>query len=497
MKKNKIVAVALAIALASVMPGCSFMGMSDSNLLKPPKATGEKAEIQNLIESTAGVSYSLVYPQSGEYRSAIIMQDIDNDTTDEAIAFYKTAKNASNINVMFMKKVADKWTNVKTFNNLNSDVDRVYFTDIDNNGSKEIIIGWSSYLTGGNQITMYGFENDSVGETMVNVDTMYTDMSVFDITNDGIDDLIVLTNQQDETHSTTVTTARLYSSCIDGEFSRVSEIKTNPNIIGYSKIQQGNVDDNVTGLFLDGITSNVNEQITEVLYYSQERRILVNILDSVQSNGDIENITKRNTTSVCKDVDGDGIIELPSTYVPVVSDNNIVPCTITKWYKIDSKQETIFEACQTVASYSDGYYFILPHLWKDNIVAVNDNGARTTSFYQIVDVKSSVEVPTENATEKPVENTTEKTTLPELTTEKATEKPTEAKPILQADTTPLLTIKVFTDKSWASESATKKEEGYVVLKQDSGLVYTCKLGKSITDLNISTDQVTGGFKLLN
>ncbi len=493
MKKLKAVALALAIAVTSVMPGCSFVGMSDSDLLKPPKATGEKAEIQNLIEKTAGVSYSLVYPQSGDYRSAIIMQDIDKDATDEAIAFYKTVKNASNINVMFMKKVADKWTTIKTFDNVNSDVDRVYFSDIDNNGSKEIIVGWSSYLTGGNQITMYSYEKDIVGETMVNVDTMYTDMAVFDITNDGVDDLVVLTNQQDETLSTTVTTARLYSSCIDGKFSKVSEIKTNPNIIGYTKIQQGNVSENVKGLFLDGNTSNPDEQITEVLYYSQERKILVNLLDSVQSDGDIENITKRNTVSVCKDIDKDGIIEVPSPYTPVISDTTTVPCSITQWYKIDSQKETIFKACQTVASYSDGYYFILPKSWENKIVAVNDNSARTTAFYEIVDVKSSAQVPTEIATEK----ATEKTTLPELTTEKTTEKPTQAKPIIQADTQPLLTIKVFTDKSWASESATRIEEGYVVLMEESGLVYTCKLGKGSSGLNISTDQVTSGFKMIN
>ena len=100
--------VAMAVAVTAFMPGCSFVGMSDNDLLKPPKATGEKAEIQKLIESNAGVNYSLVYPQSGDYRSAIIMQDIDGDSADEAIAFCKTGKNSLNINIMFIKKVADK-----------------------------------------------------------------------------------------------------------------------------------------------------------------------------------------------------------------------------------------------------------------------------------------------------------------------------------------------------------------------------------------------------
>ena len=492
-KKIKAIMVAMAVAVTAFMPGCSFVGMSDNDLLKPPKATGEKAEIQKLIESNAGVNYSLVYPQSGDYRSAIIMQDIDGDSADEAIAFCKTGKNSLNINIMFIKKVADKWTTIKTFDNVNSDVDRVYFSDVDNNGRKEVIVGWSSYLTGGNQITMYSYAKEGVTETMVNSDAMYTDMTVFDITNDGVDDLIVLTNQQDKTLNTTITTARLYSSCIKDKFSKVSEIKTNPNIIGYSKIQQGYVNNNVKGLFLDGLTSNANEQITEVLYFSQERKILVNLLDSMQTDGDVENITKRNTISVCKDVDGDGIIEVPSPYTPVISDTSITPCSITKWYKIDSVNETIIESCHTVASYSDGFYFILPKEWENNIVAVNDNSSRVTSFYQIISVTNSQQ----GSAEVKPENSTELTTLPEITTEPPTEEPTTGISVAETDSEPLLTLKVFTDKSWESEKVARTEEGYTVIKKEAGLVYTCKLGKEGSNLSISTDQVSNTFKMIN
>ena len=62
------------------------MDLDTQNLMSPPKATGDKADIQRVIEESAG-SYTFKYPQKGDYRSAVIMHDINGDGTDEAVAF--------------------------------------------------------------------------------------------------------------------------------------------------------------------------------------------------------------------------------------------------------------------------------------------------------------------------------------------------------------------------------------------------------------------------
>lgn len=71
--------------------------------MSPPKATGDKADIQRVIEESAG-SYTFKYPQKGDYRSAVIMHDINGDGTDEAVAFYKsnTPDGVSDITVIFI-----------------------------------------------------------------------------------------------------------------------------------------------------------------------------------------------------------------------------------------------------------------------------------------------------------------------------------------------------------------------------------------------------------
>lgn len=492
-KTKVVVAVTLAM-VSSLFTGCSFVGMSDSDLLQPPKATGTEAAIQTLLEKNTNGDYKLSYPQSGDYRSGIIMQDIDGDSKNEAIALYKTSKDTANINIMFMKEKSGKWESISSLTNANSDVDRLYFGDVDADGKKEIIVGWSSYLTGGNQITMYDYnDNGTITERLVNPDTRYIDMVLMDITNEGVPDLVLLTTNTSENTGEIVTTARLFSNCVDGDFSKVSEIKTNPNIISYSQILQGKISNNVNGLFMDGNTSNENELITEVLYYSQEKQILVNPLDYKKTSGDIENITVRKTSTVCKDIDGDNIIEVPSPYMPLFNSTAISPCPIIKWYKISGDDSEIQETQQTVASYSDGFYFVLPDSWKGNIVASNDNTTRTTAFYEIVDEVDRNEITTEPSSEK----STEKATVPVISTEPVIPTEPEIGTVAEIGDEPVLVLKVYTEKSWKNESTTRLAEGYVVIREESGLVYTCKLGKAVnSDINLSTDQVKNNFYLI-
>ncbi|MEE0931247.1 MAG: VCBS repeat-containing protein [Acutalibacteraceae bacterium] len=496
--KNKFTAVVLLATFATTLHGCSFAGISDNDLLQPPKATGVKAEIQNVLETTTKGDYKLKYPQSGDYRSAIIMYDIDGNDGEEAIAFYKTGKDNASVNIIFMKDVGGKWEAIKSFTNANSEVDRVCFGDVDNDGCNEVIVGWSSYLTEGNQITLYNYNNDIIDQIVVNDDTTYTDMILMDITNDQVNDLVVLTSFADEKLSKTNTSARLYSSCINGKFSKVSEIPITSKIISYSQVLQGNISKNVKGLFIDGYTANQNEQLTEVLYYSDEIKSLAAPLYISDEDEKFENITLRNTATLCKDINSDGIIEIPSPYTPIISGYENTSCPINRWCKINLEDNSYIETEQTVASYSDGYYFVLPKEWYEKIAVVNDNTTRTTTFYEISDIKSSSKVPTENSTDIGSESAT----VPDLekkdeeSTELSTEKNTEQQ-IIEINNESLLTIKVFSEKVWENEKKERLAEGYNVLEQENGLVYTCKLGKSNSSgLNLSTEQVSSNFKLI-
>ena len=487
---KKLTALILILTVSLFCSGCSFAGMSDDDLLQPPKATGVKAEIQNLLENTTKGDYKLKYPQSGDYRSAIIMHDIGGDNAEEAMAFYKTGKDNANINIIFMKEANAKWEVISSYTNANSDVDRIYFGDIDSDDKPEVIVAWTSYITSSNQIVMYDYNNDEIQQIIVSgKNTTYTELVMTDITNDDTEDLIVFTTYPtDEQLSKATTSAILYSNCVDGTFSKVSEIPTVSNITSYSQIISGNVDKKTKGLFVDGYTQNQNEQVTQVIYYSAEEQTLKNPLNISDSNGRNHNITLRDTVTVCKDVDNDGVMEIPSVYTPLVSLQTVSSSPIIRWNKMDIRSETTEKVVDTYSNYFDNYYFVLPEQWENRIVASNDNSSRTTVFYEINGTDSE----TEPVTERPTENIRESATVPEIASE-----PESQKEKVTVNTEPLLTLKVFTEKVWKNEGSERLAEGYVVIKDQSELIYTCKLGKTDENrLDISTKQVTENFNII-
>ena len=83
---KRLAAGLLAIFFITVaLSGCSAVGLDVENKLRPPKGTGEQEAIQQALETyirkyvdNSG-SYLLKYPQSGEHRSAFLVDDFDGD----------------------------------------------------------------------------------------------------------------------------------------------------------------------------------------------------------------------------------------------------------------------------------------------------------------------------------------------------------------------------------------------------------------------------------
>lgn len=101
-KKIKVISIILStVMVVSSFSGCSSIGLNDTELLRPPRATGEKAEIQNVIDNTVGTDYTLQYPKKGDYHSAIITEDLNGDGNEEAMVIYRTNAETTTTNLLF------------------------------------------------------------------------------------------------------------------------------------------------------------------------------------------------------------------------------------------------------------------------------------------------------------------------------------------------------------------------------------------------------------
>ena len=354
--------------------GCSDISFSDSTLIRPPRATGDKAEIQDIIAKEAGGSYTLKYPQNGDYRSAIIMYE-SKQITECAIALYST-ENDTNIHVSIIEYTGEKWECAGTFSNSGAGVDCVMFDDINGDKKDEIIIGWSTYNSSLKTLTAYTFGNEGIREMII--DDTYDEIIVSDITGNNVKDIILFSLSTSDAPST----AKLFQYSEQekrpiGKFS----LELDSNITRFSNIMVGNVDNNKNGIIIEGEKSD-GVFATQIIYFDDDKNALVNPLVTV-NNGTTSNVTTRKDIIISRDIDNDGIIEVPVVTQMPASENDDIStiCSITSWKQLITKENILGTKLNTIINYTDGYYFIMPEKWNSMVTAKTDPDNRQMTFY--------------------------------------------------------------------------------------------------------------------
>ena len=367
-------ALIFAAAAATGLSGCSDIGFGEQVLLRPPRATGDKAAIQTAIEGQAGGSYTLKYPQKGQYRSAITMFDIAGG--EYALAFYSTDSD-SKLNVSVIAGKDEQWDCIGSFSNKGTGVDRVIFKDVNNDGKEDIIVGWNNYATGRNTLSIYSVENNAVRE--MTVDETYNEMMLADITGDKSEDLVIIT----------LSTAQSGSNLLVMQYSDQEKrpigkyaVELDPEVKEFTGVFYDKIDSGVNGIILDGEKAG-SMRTTQVVYFDKADNELKNPLLTVSENDTYSNPTTRKDVISARDFDSDGIVE-----VPVITPLSASPkdkagavCSLTSWKQLRTNDGSLQTKMNTVINYNDGYYFIMPDAWTGNVTALSDPAKREVSYY--------------------------------------------------------------------------------------------------------------------
>ena len=216
------------------LSGCSGFAADGDSLLHPPRPTGDKAAIQDIISREAGGTYNLKYPQKGVNRSAIILRN-ENTDNEYALALYST-ENDSKLNVSIISYANEQWKCLGTYTNNSSGVDRVLFCDINADKREEIVIGWTSYNSAHKSLTAYSFDKDEVYE--MSIDETYDDLAIVDMTNDATDDILLLSLSTQDTPS--AATLLQYSDPDKRPVGKYS-LELDSEVIAFSNIIVGDV----------------------------------------------------------------------------------------------------------------------------------------------------------------------------------------------------------------------------------------------------------------
>ena len=321
MRKQHITAAVAAAAL--LLSGCSSLSLNGSDILAPPRAAGDRAGIQKMIEDDTDGRYELICPSEGDFKNGVIMHDLNGDGTEEAIALYKSGGDAR---VMVAEKQGDNYHSVGVETLSSSQVGNLRFADVDGNGRDEIIISCGDDSSSN---TLGAFFTDGEA-SLVTVAKGFTDYITGDFDGDHRDDILVLIPASAEASAK----ADLMV-CGKNGFESESSCEVDPSVSSYAGLSFGNVNEGQPGALLDGVTPD-DKYTTQVLYYDREDKTLITPLFVASGYRD----TFRTYGILSTDIDGDGITEFPLCGLSEhgKKDDISTVCPVVLWCRYETAQ---------------------------------------------------------------------------------------------------------------------------------------------------------------
>lgn len=358
-------ALSLIAAVALLLSGCSFrLASSVDELIAPVSPSGDNAGIQNAMDSFCKDGYSLKTPAGGEYKNSYIFYDINSDNVKEAIAFYEPSANPGTIDMAVIFKTDNGWSVAYNVEGEGSDIYSIDFEDLNGDNTPEFIVLWDSFSNSqSHTLAVYRQSENNGGYSLESAGRNITmnDYIAVDVDGDKTDELLVLTVDSGDSISAN---AVLYSYNEEGAKS-LGSTKLDGHISSYKSIISENADGRIL-VYADAIKSNGSQMLTEVITWSDYYDTIISPFYSYSTG--ITKQTTRLAMLTCRDIDGDGRIEIPLD----ASDAPYVPPQVeaVNWKQyVDS---VLDHKCYSLAVGKDNYQIIIPDDYFDDIIVAYD-----------------------------------------------------------------------------------------------------------------------------
>ena len=363
-----------ALMLCLLMCGCSAAA-SVENLLMPPKLLAEQDEIYKELINSVGQGVKLKYPRSGDYRSAFVLYNIDDEPEDEAMVFYESKNiqsGESSLRLKFLDKNDGKWEAVYDMSCAGSEIDSISFARLGTSEDIDIIICYTLLNQTEKTFSVLKYEDKKPVEA---VSGGYSCLEVVDLNSDGSDELVTVSISK----VTQLSSAVMYT---DGEngFERLSETPLyGGGISDYLRVTKGQLNETTPALFLD--YSSGNQSGTNVLYCYGNRLVCPDSVGQNPSSGLISRQINDYMAQIYSyDIDNDGFVEIPSTtplpgYETLTKPEQL--CAV-QWYTVQDDNFIL----EHYSYFSGKYRFALlfPNRWRGVVTAVADFSANEIIF---------------------------------------------------------------------------------------------------------------------
>ena len=362
MKRNYrkiLICLLLCGSMLLSLSSCSMNDTSIDELMKPPQLSASRQQVQNAIRSLLGTSYSLIAPNGGDYRSNINLCDLNGDEQNEAICFFTTG-DTQLIEMLALKKESDAWVEIGRHKSDATDVNKIDFIDMNHDGTKEILVGWS-YMTGSEHTL-------EVLQIEDNLFSRYKERySQFLVTEGEKRQAVVIDLGTASATLLGMKNKRVYS---------LSSVPIDSRIASFTALTVSFTTKGDPAIYMD---TQLQDQTyhTEILVINSGEYLENKLLTGETSGVD------RLYNLRCTDIDGDSLPEVPRT-APMGGGDTI--SYYTYWSRFDGVE--LEEPLTTFTSVGEQFYFEYPKAWRGSVFVRQDS--KMQRLYHFVNYKDEI-----------------------------------------------------------------------------------------------------------
>lgn len=387
---RKTAGLTALVCFISALCGCSG-SFSAGDLLASPRLTDEQNEIYNALTASAG-RVDLRYPHTGEYRSAFVIHNIDDEPTDEAIVFYEqnktdTAKEpgaqdgnaVGNLRVSFLDKDENgDWNATYELPAAGIEVESVAFSKLGSDKEK-LLISYSVLGSSDKIMSVIDYEN-GVATQLGTVG--YSSYIMLDnLTESG--EYLACFNRDGAKKSANMT---VYG-CSDGKtLGMIYPVLSFGNgVTDFERITSANcllLGKKMPCIAVDYLISE-NYYGTTVLYYngSSFATAETTVRDGADTNYS-RHVNGYTPKLPSQDIDGDGIIDIPATSPLPGYENLSFPeqiCAV-RWYKQNCSKIEL--TAYTFVDPQRNFMLTFPGRWVGMVTATVNTEDNSVTFWK-------------------------------------------------------------------------------------------------------------------
>lgn len=356
---RRFASAALCLVYLVMLCGCTTLTFSVDDLMAAPIIADEQAAVHKALIESAGRAVTPSYPGSGDYRSAFVIEDIDSDGNDEALAFY-TLPQQNNSEPTVRVAVMDKddggsWHSMYELSGRGTAVDTVIIADYGR--SADIIIGYENQGYDDKNVSIYRYTNGMLASIF---DGSYSFLDTLDIDSCGKDEIVIVKKIG------TVASVGVIKTDDGIDYSTMEKTLSSP-AMSIAGICFGELYSGVNALFVDTVNDS-SVCTTEVVYVSGTE-----IISPTSDGLELSRMTSRPLGYSTGDYDKDGIVEIPIITPFLGYTQGAGAEYMTSWLAYDSNLGLFAVEAASYYSAENGFVFKLPNRWINLVSVIKDN----------------------------------------------------------------------------------------------------------------------------